>query len=191
MCSAWIFVSNLVVPISSAQHLNSISQFTITAIAVAQCLVVLTEDNPVAWQILNDYAQELLSLLSIREEGHAYTLLRTLSAAICANIPAFLASHSNIIFVTLSKTLENNHRTTLANVSSVIPLNVNRNELFVTEDSNAMEEETDAQASLRRRKQDMPTEVELEVQSVGYLLEAQRIGAETITNICTIEDEGW
>lgn len=37
----------------------------------------------------------------------------------------------------------------------------------------------------------MPSEVELEVQNVGWLLEAQRVGAETITNICTIEDEGW
>ncbi|XP_037042309.1 HEAT repeat-containing protein 3 [Bradysia coprophila] len=159
------------------------------SIAVAQCLVVITEDNPVAWQILNDYVQELLSLLSIPEEGHAYTLLSTLSAAICANIPAFLAPHLNLIFVTLSKTLNINHRTILGGVSSVIPLNVNRNELFVTEDSNAMEEESDAQASLRRRKQDMPSEVEIEVQNVGWLLEAQRVGAETITNICTIEDE--
>lgn len=152
--------------------------------------MVITEDNPIAWQILNNFVQELLSLLTPAEEGHAHTLLSTLSAAICANIPAFLAPHLNLIFLTLSKTLNINHRTILAGVSSVIPLNVNRNELFVIEDSNAMEDETDAQASLRRRKQDLPSEVEIEVQNVGWLLEAQRVGAETITNICTIEDEG-
>ncbi len=152
--------------------------------------MVITEDNPIAWQILNDFAQELLSLLSIAEDGHAYTLLSTLSAAICANIPAFLAPHLNLIFLTLSKTLNVNHRTILAGVSSVIPMNVNRNELFVTEDVNAIENESDAQASLRRRKQDLPSEVELEVQNVGWLLEAQRVGAETITNICTVDDEG-
>ena len=160
------------------------------AIAVAQCLVVLTEDNPTAWQILNSYSQELVSLLSL-EDGHAYTLLSTLSAAICANIPAFVTPHLNLIFLALSKTLKINHRHILAGLSSVIPLNVNKNELFVTEDSNAMEDETDAQASLRRRKQDLPTEIEVEVQCVGYLLEAQRVAAETITNICTVDDEGY
>lgn len=151
---------------------------------------MLTEDNPIAWQILNNFIQGLLSLLSLHEEGHAYTLLSTLSAAICANIPAFSAPHLNLIFLTLSKTLNINHRTILAGVSSVIPLNVNKNEIFVTEDSNAMEDETDAQASLRRRKQDLPSEIEMEVQNVGWLLEAQRVASETITNICTIEDEG-
>lgn len=153
-------------------------------------MVVITEDNPVAWQIINNSIPELLSLLSIADEGHAYTLLSTLSAAICANIPAFLTPHLNLIFLTLSKTLNINHRTILAGVSSVIPLNVNRNEIFVTEDSNVMEDETEAQANTRRRKQDLPSEVEVEVQNVGWLLEAQRVGAETITNICTIEDEG-
>lgn len=151
--------------------------------------MVITENNPNAWGVLNNSSQELQSLLSITEEGHAYTLLSTLAAAICANIPAFLASHSNLIFLTLSKTLNINHRTILGHISSVIPLNVNRNELFVTEDSNAMEDETDAQASLRRRKQDSPSEIDMEVRNVGWLLEAQRMGAETITNICSADDE--
>lgn len=161
-----------------------------TAIAVAQCLLVITEDNPTAWQILNSFIQDILPILTLPEDGHAYTLLSTLAAAICANIPAFSTPHLNLIFVTLSKTLDINHRSILAGLSSVIPLNVNKNEIFVIDDANAMENETDAQASLRRRKQDLPSEIEIEILNVGWLLEAQRVAAETITNICTIDDEG-
>ncbi|KAJ6646993.1 HEAT repeat-containing protein 3, partial [Pseudolycoriella hygida] len=158
-------------------------------IAVAQCLLVITEDNEKAWTILSDSLQQLLSLFTINEQRYAYTLLSTLSAAICANIPEFLKKHSNLIFLTLSKTLDINHRTTLAKLSSEIPLNTNSNEIFVIEDSNSVENETDAQASLRRRKQDMPTETEVKIQDVGWLLEAQRVAVETITNICVVEDE--
>lgn len=51
-------------------------------------------------------------------------------------------------------------------------------------------EETDEAASRRRRLQELPTEVELEVKSIERLLEAQRVAAETITNICSSDDDG-
>lgn len=107
-----------------------------------------------------------------------------------ANIPEFSAPHLNLIFTTLSKTLNVNHRNILGSLTSTLPLNSSKNEIFVIEDSNAMEDETDDQASLRRRKQDLPSDTEIEVQWVGWLLEAQRVAAETITNLCTIDDNG-
>ena len=89
----------------------------------------------------------------------------------------------------MAKTIERNHRTILGNLTSSLPLNGGGNqELFVTEDSNAMEEETPEAASLRRRRQDLPTAIEIEVKHVGYLLEAQRVAAETITNLCSTDD---
>lgn len=47
-------------------------------------------------------------------------------------------------------------------------------------------------ASLRRFKDDQPTELEQELKLVGLLLSAQRMSAEILSNICTPEDEaGW
>lgn len=53
-----------------------------------------------------------------------------------------------------------------------------------------MNEETDADASLRRLREELPTELEQEIRYVGYLLSAQRISAEVLSNmICSPEDE--
>lgn len=53
-----------------------------------------------------------------------------------------------------------------------------------------MEEETDEAATSRRRKQDLPSEHDIKVKHVGWVLEAQRIAAETITNLCSSDDNG-
>lgn len=162
-----------------------------TAIAVGQCLLVISEDNPVAWRILNDFTQVLVNLLNI-DGGHDTALLRTLAAGILSNVPALYTQHMIVIFAALTKTLDTNHHRVLGALTSSLPLNNRRkeHEIIVDDESSAMDDETEAEASFRRRRQDLPTEIEIEIKLVGYLLEAQRVAAETITNFCSSEDEG-
>lgn len=119
-------------------------------------------------------------------------LLRTLAAAILSNVPTLATAHLNQIFATLTVSLDINHRNLLGKLTSSLPLDSdgkeNGVEIEVAEDQ--MEEETDEQASLRRRKQDLPTELDTEIKHVGWLLEAQRVAAETITNLCSADDDG-
>lgn len=53
-----------------------------------------------------------------------------------------------------------------------------------------MNSETEADASLRRLKDELPTELEREIKHVGYLLSAQRISAEVLSNmVCSQDDD--
>lgn len=51
-------------------------------------------------------------------------------------------------------------------------------------------DESEQAAANRRRRQELPTEADIAVRDVGYLLDAQRVAAEVITNLCSSEDEG-
>lgn len=159
------------------------------AVAVAQCLLVISEDNPVAWRVLNHFTQQFILLLTI-DNTEKSMLLRTLSAAILSNVPALASAHIYQIFSTLAVALDVNHRDLLGKLSSSLPLNGNKNEpeLEVTDDH--MEEETEEEATTRRRRQDLPTELDIEIKHSGWLLEAQRVAAETITNLCSSDDDG-
>lgn len=161
-----------------------------TAVAVAQCLLVISEDNPVAWRVLNHFTQELIILLTV-DQSQKSILLRTLSAAILSNVPALASAHINQIFSALTVALDVNHRDLLGKLTSSLPLEDNNKkqmELEVTDDH--MEEETEQEASARRRRQDLPTEMDMQIKYVGWLLEAQRVAAETVTNLSTTEDDG-
>lgn len=168
------------------------------SIAVAQCLLVISEDNPIAWRTLSAYTQDLVGILGVavsetsQPNKHPLILLSTLAAGIMSNVPALYAPHLTIIFTMLSRTLDLNHRNVLGGLTSRLPLNERKkgNDIFVTEDSEAMEDETEQEATARRRKQDLPTPIDVEVKTVGWMLEAQRIAAETITNFCSNDDEG-
>lgn len=151
--------------------------------------MVISEDNPVAWRALNHFTQQLVLLLTIDDTDKSI-LLRTLSAAILSNVPALASAHINQIFSTLAIVLDGNHRELLGKLSSSLPLDGNKDEpeLEVTDDQ--MEEETDEEASARRRRQDLPTELDIEIKYAGWLLEAQRVAAETITNLCSTDDDG-
>lgn len=139
---------------------------------------------------MNLYQNDLIGILSTVDNSHSCVLLRTLSAAILSNVPALAAQNLVKIFHSLSKTLDINHRTVLGTLSSELPLSDRKteNDIIIADDSNAMEEETEEQACERRRKQDMPTAIDIEVKNVGWLLEAQRIAAETLTNLCSSDD---
>ncbi|XP_055594376.1 HEAT repeat-containing protein 3 [Uranotaenia lowii] len=161
-------------------------------VAVAQCLLVISEDNVASWRTLCNFGNELSSLLQLPDSDNQSILLRTVASGIIANVPALSATYLSQLFLTLSKTLEVNHRTALGSVTSSLPL-MSRNDLTELEviDDAQMEEESAEQSFQRRRRADLPSEVEVEIRNVGLLLQAQRIAAEILTNICSVEEEEW
>lgn len=119
-------------------------------------------------------------------------MLRTVAAAILSNVPTLSTMYINQIFSTLNQALDINHRILLGKLTSSIPLNeTEENSLGIeiaAEDQ--MEEETEDEATKRRHKQDLPTEHDIQIKTACWVLEAQRIAAETITNLCSSEDNG-
>lgn len=161
------------------------------AIAVGQCLLVISEDNPAAWGILNQFSQELIFILNV-DDSHQTILLRTLAAAILSNVPALASAYINQIFAALTVALDINHRQSLGRLTSSLPLAgkeaTNGPEIEVIDEQ--MDDETVEEASARRRKQDLPTAIDVESDEVGWMLEAQRIAAETVTNLSSSNDDG-
>ena len=49
---------------------------------------------------------------------------------------------------------------------------------------------TEEAAANRRRRQELPTADDIAMRNAGYLLDAQRVAAEVITNLCSSEEEG-
>lgn len=163
------------------------------AVAVAQCLLVISEDNPNAWAILSEYTNDFLTLLQI-DGDYTAVILRTVAASILANVPVLCAAHMSQILQALSKTLQINHRQVLGSITSDLHL-LEKNDVteleIQPEEGFAMEEETEEEIQNRRKKTTLPSPIELEVKNVNNLLLAQRIAAETITNICSTDDDGY
>ncbi|KNC31068.1 hypothetical protein FF38_09933 [Lucilia cuprina] len=165
------------------------------SISVAQCLLVVSENNPKSWLVLNQHVPNFLCLLSVTGDyGHAY--LRTLSAGILSNAPALAASYAGTILQSLTEVLDTNHQTALSGISN-LPNKENKDqapELEIkmdTQDDELFIDETEEAAANRRRRQELPTADDIAVRDVGYLLDAQRIAAEVITNLCSSEEEEW
>uniref|UniRef100_A0A1L8DCW3 SYO1-like TPR repeats domain-containing protein n=1 Tax=Nyssomyia neivai TaxID=330878 RepID=A0A1L8DCW3_9DIPT len=160
------------------------------AIAVCQCLLIISEDNSTSWAVLSGCGSVFGSLLTL-EGSYPECLLRTLAAGIMANVPALTEPHLQQILTSLAKTLSENHRTILSTLTSDLPLLQKDEvpELEVTEESRRMElDETDDAAVQRRRKADLPSPLETKVKHVGWLLEAQRVAGETLTNLSSDDD---
>lgn len=153
-------------------------------------MLVISEDNPTAWRVLNHFAQDIVSLITTLEPTDQNTVLRTVAAAILSNVPSLSTTYINQIFDTLNQALDINHRSLLGKLSSSIPLDDERDETGLNLEVNGVEnmDEDEAQASARRRKQDLPTEQDIAIKHAGWTLEAQRIAAETITNLCSTDD---
>lgn len=162
------------------------------AVAVAQCLLVITEDNPIAWRVLIPFAQDIVSLITNIERTQKNILLRTVAAAILSNVPSLSSTYINQIFDALNLALSVNHRELLGKWTSSIPLEAKDENLDGIEVAaeEQMDEETDEEASKRRRKQDLPSEYDIQTKNIGWILEAQRIAAETITNLCSSDENG-
>lgn len=160
---------------------------------MAQCLLVISEDNPVSWRVLNNFSQDIAILITDIEQTQQNVVLRTVAAAILSNVPSLSITYINQIFETLNQALDINHRSLLGKLTSSISLDLGKEENPVDIEVAAeeqMEEETEEQATRRRRRQDLPTERDIEIKHVAWILEAQRIAAETITNICSSDDNG-
>lgn len=148
----------------------------------------MSEDNPSAWKVLVKYSNELLSILKIGESLQSAMLVTSVAATI-ANVPQLRAQYVSDIIAALGNVLNVNHRVLLNEITSKLPLNGEQvtRPLEVVDDE--MAEETDAEASLRRLKEDLPTDFDIEKKMIGNLLSAQRIVVEVISNICTNDDD--
>lgn len=152
---------------------------------------MISEDNPTAWKVLADYGTVFQDLMRIDGDYKA-TILRTVAAGIASNVPVLSLQNLSLIMDVLSKALEINHRTVLNAITSRMPLSEEER----LQDSGApmevideeMNNESETEATTRRLKEDMPTELEKDIKEVGYLLAAQRIAAEILTNMCSSED---
>lgn len=152
---------------------------------------MISEDNPTAWKVLADYGTVFQDLMRIDGDYKA-TILRTVAAGIASNVPVLSLQNLSLIMDVLSKALEINHRTVLNAITSRMPLSEEER----LQDSGApmevideeMNHESETEATTRRLKEDMPTELEKDIKEVGYLLAAQRIAAEILTNMCSSED---
>lgn len=114
--------------------------------------------------------------------------MRTVVAGIMSNVPVLSMQNLARIIEALSRTLNVNHRTILNDITSKIPLEDNNVQPIEVIDEE-MQVESDADASLRRLKDDQPSGIDAEVKLVEYLLSAQRISAEILSNICTPDDD--
>jgi hypothetical protein len=127
-------------------------------------------------------------LLRIDGDNRAI-ILRTLAAGIASNVPALSEPNYSIIMDALSKTIDINHKQILNELTSKLPLNEESTRAPPVEVlDEEMQLETETEASERRLRDDLPSDLERDIRNVGYLLLAQRIAAETLTNICSNED---
>lgn len=151
---------------------------------------MISEDNPAAWRVLADYGSVFQDLMRIDGDYKA-TILRTVAAGITSNVPVLSLQNLSLIMDALSKTLEINHRTVLNEITSRLPLSEDERQgiaapIEIVDDE--MNEESEADASARRLREDKPTELENEIKDIGYLLLAQRVAAEILTNMCSSEE---
>lgn len=160
------------------------------SISVAQCLLVVSENNPKSWLVLNQYVANFLCLLSVTGDyGHVY--LRTLAAGILSNAPALAASYAGTILQALSQVLDTNNHSAIAGISNIPNKDNNDQTLELEIKMETQDDETDEAAANRRRRQELPTADDIAMRDVGYLLDAQRVAAEVITNLCSSEEEEW
>uniref|UniRef100_A0A1B0AH86 SYO1-like TPR repeats domain-containing protein n=1 Tax=Glossina pallidipes TaxID=7398 RepID=A0A1B0AH86_GLOPL len=162
------------------------------AISVAQFFLVVSENNPKSWKVLNDHVPNFLCLLSLTGDyGQAY--LCSLAAAILTNVPALAASYNVTMLRALAGVLKINHQivisSVIANISNLSNLISQPETLELEIKMDTTDDESEEAAANRRRRQELPTEADIAVRDIGYLLDAQRVAAEVITNLCSDEDD--
>lgn len=140
-----------------------------TAIAVAQCLLIVTEDNPTSVSKLQGSSSLLQKLLDLEGSEPAVLLLRTLACGLTLNLNYGKVSSLSPTIMTqlvcnLSATLSVDHRKALNSFTSNLPL--------------------DEGAETPNQK-----DVSESVTAMQYLLEAQKIAVELLANICTGDDD--
>ncbi|XP_012263420.2 HEAT repeat-containing protein 3 [Athalia rosae] len=101
-------------------------------VIAAQCMLTLSEDNPLAISELKKFEGPLLSLLKFTTDKESdlssVTLLKTLAAGLLMNITNTEVDSSIVscqVALTLAETLSNDHRKLLNTISSSIPVDTN------------------------------------------------------------------
>jgi HEAT repeat-containing protein 3 len=161
-------------------------QILFSAISVAQCLLVISEDNSSAWRTLTNFESNFQNLLNV-DGDFQKIMLRTCISGIMSNVPALLMQNSCKIIEALGKTIEVNHRVVLNEITSKLPLGEKDPSIEIIDEE--MVEESESDASLRRLQEEQPSDLEQEVKLIGYLLSSQRMAAEILSNICTPDDD--
>lgn len=168
------------------------------SVAVAQLLLIVSEDNASTWRAFVESEVDLVTLMNLNVAGDddfGAILLRTLATGIISNVPALAQQHMAQVMIGLDRPFQENHRQLLNSLSSDIPL-VERAKRFETDivnedpDENEMETDQLVMASHREKEAEQLAVVEKQIKNVGYLLEAQRVAAEILTNICSAEGDG-
>lgn len=121
-------------------------------------------------------------MLRILDEDFQSLLLRTIVAGIMSNVPSLLLHNLQSIIDVLSRTLNFNHRSVLNEITSELPLHETTNlEIEVVDEQNTLD-------SVEMPHQESQPELEQKIKLVGFLLSAQRMAAEILSNICSPED---
>lgn len=167
------------------------------SVAVAQLLLVVSEDNAGAWRVFHEAETKLVHFMTLPVEGDQFgeILLRTLATGIVANVPSLAQQHIAQVVLGLDRPFHENHRQLLNRLSSDIPLieNAKRFETEIRHDDPDMDEmDMDGgqpQQTGRELEAEQVAVLEKQIKNVGYLLEAQRVAAEILTNMCSSDDD--
>lgn len=92
------------------------------SISVAQCLLIISDNNSSSWNVLTNFVPQFVCLLGIQADGFSEVFLKTLAAGIISNVPALSAAHLGQIFEVVSNTLEYDHKRILNELTSRLPL---------------------------------------------------------------------
>ncbi|KAH8271428.1 hypothetical protein KR018_009832 [Drosophila ironensis] len=156
------------------------------SLSVAQLLLVVSENNTASWNLLAS-AGILPELLGKAAESHGQLYLGALAAGILCNVPACSAAHSGQILSSLDRLLIIDTQSELVNSKSQIEDVKSKNEVPLLEISMETEEATEPQAVSQPKSN--PSEAELTIKNMEYLLDAQRLVAEIITNLVSSDDQ--
>lgn len=92
------------------------------SISVAQCLLIISDNNSSSWNVLSNFVPQFVCLLGLQADGFSEVFLKTLAAGIISNVPALSAAHLAQIFQVVSSTLDHDHKSVLNELTSTLPL---------------------------------------------------------------------
>ncbi|XP_001359242.6 HEAT repeat-containing protein 3 [Drosophila pseudoobscura] len=158
------------------------------SISVAQLVLVVSENNSSSWNLLAN-ATILTELLKVTEGSHSLLYLSALAAGILCNVPACSSAYTREILGSLDKLLTIDTQAQLMGCKNEIKDLKSKNEAPVLEISMETEEMSEAQTQNQPKPQ---SEADSAVKNLEYLLDAQRLVAEIITNLGSSDDQsGW
>ncbi|EDW81628.1 uncharacterized protein Dwil_GK12176 [Drosophila willistoni] len=160
------------------------------SIAVAQLVLVLSENNSSSWNVVAN-EQFLTELIKVNQEEANLNLLylSALAAGILVNVPACSSAYTKEIMASLEKLLTTDTQAQLNYHKNALEQEVTKNQVPVLEISMETEDLNESQANGKQNGQNKQTETEEVLQNLEYLLDGQRLVAEIITNLASSDDD--